>query len=415
MLLRTFCSLALVAGLTSTVSAATVVTVSEDAVQLLGQASNDRVRVDVRHNGLKICSLNSERIIYEGVEAKKHIVPAAPALEVLLGGGNDHIVLRDQRNSNSKEDSTLFPNGVFANMGSGRNSLILNKISLDGDVYYQGGGGRDDVKSINNSFTAGNFTVYSYANGSTVADYLELANVGGDIEVATGAGDDGVIVSGFVGGRMRLFTREGNDSVYIGPSLINNAIIDTGSGSDILTTAGSTILFPTFITLGDGDDLISAVGNYDDPANPIPSTFGDVLYVDAGAGNDDLYFDTVFVASSCKMDLGTGLNSYNIDDTTFDGQCVLRTREDGTTINIEQNEDALGGSQFKGVFIVDFYSGSNVANIGTGGVSSDAYFFQDVIMVGQDPLSTAYVNLPYDPFDMSVILDKWEIVTSSGE
>ncbi len=233
--------------------------------------------------------------------------------------------------------------------------------------------------------------------------------MGGDLEVGTGAGDDGVIVSGYVGGLMRIFTSGGHDRVRIGPSLIGEAVIDTGAGNDSVETYGAAVLYGTFVSTGDGSDLVTFVANFDDPQYPIPTTFDGVLYLDTGAEVDDVQFDRMSVSQFCQVDLGTGANGLSIDDSTFDGDCTFRTQESGGELNIESISQSPGATSFNGGVAVEFAGGDHVANIGNGTPESAVAFNQAAFFFSDEPISTIFLNLPTDPFLAELFLFGWEI------
>ncbi len=142
------CLVGMLAALSAEVTASTCLTVTADSVELTGEATNDRVSVDVLNgNRLKIRSLNSQKLILGGVESQQHIIALVSSLEADLRGGADFLQLRDRR-TNATAGASVFANGVIVNLGNGRNTVQLSAINLGGDFSYQGGSGRVDQQLL---------------------------------------------------------------------------------------------------------------------------------------------------------------------------------------------------------------------------------------------------------------------------
>jgi hypothetical protein len=133
---------------------------------------------------------------------------------------------------------------------------------------------------------SGNVNIYSNASqSSSVA--VAYGSVGGDVRINTGGGNDNVSVSSHTGRNLTIHTNGGNDVVNVGPAL--------GGGDNVRLNIGGRLTLNT----GDNDDWVS-----------LDRVSADTLFVNLGAGDDQLVATAVSVKRTVSVDGGTGRDYY---------------------------------------------------------------------------------------------------------
>jgi large repetitive protein len=194
-----------------------------------------------------------------------------------MGGNDDRVTLGPEANLYGPNNQLKVPRDLVLNVGSGNNNVLLNGLfvtrnasitsgnatdrifvhaSVQNDLTINTGGGAD-VVDVWNSFARHNLTIDSGVNNtSDVTVYLTTMNIGNDVTITTGAGQDSVFVTE-VGVNHDLSIRTGanNDSVSISDSEAADLLFaDLGSGNDTLKLTN---------TYGDRAVLDGGIGFFD--------------------------------------------------------------------------------------------------------------------------------------------------------
>ena len=238
----------------------------------------------------------------------------------------------------ANEDSVVIDLGgesverIFASLGSGDNSLVIQNGSVLQSLAYRGGPHDDSLV------------------------LAEGATVGGHMGARMGHGDNGVRVAGDVDGSVHVRSGSGDDSVQIGTEATVGRRVSArlGSGDNTLVHSGD-IGGSLRVAAGDGDDTVGVREG---------ATVGRSLVARLGAGNNDLgiagtvdaffrYYgrdgeDTVRVGEtgsvgrSAFVRLGTGDNTLGISGSIGRHLLVGSGNAEGED-TIEIAEDAVGG------------------------------------------------------------------------
>src|SRR5262245_3436135 len=113
---------------------------------------------------------------------------------------------------------------------------------------------------------------------------LDQLAIGGSVVVATGNGDDAVLLSrSTVAGHTTIVTDSGHDRVsLVGLGLGENLTLDTGAGNDKAFLTGTVVGGPTRIVMDSGSDNLIFHG---------VSPFSDSVFLDGGRGRDRAEID----------------------------------------------------------------------------------------------------------------------------
>ncbi|MCI0465280.1 MAG: hypothetical protein L0Z62_50805, partial [Gemmataceae bacterium] len=192
---------------------------ADNAVEILVTDGNlvvqGREGTDITING-------GSRILFEGVDR------IADDLRVFLGGGNDLI---DIRGVSVDGNVSIQADGFFVG-GRGDDQVLLDLLTIDGNLDVSTGGG-DDAVLLERSAVAGDTTISTGSGADRFA--LVAAGLGGRLTVETGAGDDRAFVTQMgVSGRIRVDTGSGNDDIiFHGATAFGSPVsLDGGSGRD---------------------------------------------------------------------------------------------------------------------------------------------------------------------------------------
>ena len=341
-----------------------------------------------RYNVALAWSLDRTPISYNGRSRRIHLIPLRPELLVEGATGDDTFYLSQCGRG------TAFANGISVFQGDGSDRFYLCNARVDGDLFVAGGVNAQSVGIYRSTIAAG---AELYATSSLTSDIsICQSDFDNNVFIAGGIGIDEVAFEdSSIAGDLRIFTRESDDQVRLTETDVLRFEVETGSEADQLELIGSSILFESFVSTGDGDDSLAFVSS-DDGA----TTRLDTMILDAGAGNDSFDISEAFFGSFVQLDLGTGTNNCNIDDTRFDGQLQYRDRGLDGLLNIEQDPTQIGASEFRGMFTAEAYAGGHMTLIGQGAEGTEAFFFQFAGFFGHPdaPSLLSYFLSPYDPF-----------------
>jgi hypothetical protein len=274
---------------------------------------------------------------------------------VNLNGGDDVVTLFGSYTPDRSED-LLFPRDLIFNMGEGNDKLFpgvpenifgfQGPMTVSRNFQFNGGGGDDYVMStaltIGNNFT---FTDLQGNNFYEVAPTFfypvsHRSEVGGNLSITTGSGDDVMIVEEFaVGGNVSYNVGAGDDVAHlrdftVGGSISQNLGAGTnigvveaatansvaigGTGINFITVQGVNTNRVTILTGNNLDGIFIAEVNSnivtiatfggDDSVQIIDSAF-DLLIVELGSGNDSLSLEGVTVDWLAILSGGRGTDS----------------------------------------------------------------------------------------------------------
>ena len=206
---------------------------------------------------------------------------------IAMGGSDDHVTIgpdgpgADLYGPNNK---VKVPRDIIANLGGGANTLLLNGLNVARNAFISSGNGADrlfvhasvqndltintgagtDLVDVYNSFARHNLSIDASSNNTNTSDvtvYLTTMNVGNDVNIATGGGQD---------------------SVYIDEVGVNHDLsIQTGNNNDYVSISDSEAADLLFADLGSGNDTLT-----------LSDTYGNQAVLDGGYGFYDKVFET---------------------------------------------------------------------------------------------------------------------------
>ncbi len=238
------------------------VSVVNGDLRITGDAgANDVAVVQTMQNGALVTGsyfvTGRNGTTINGQSSGRTFTGVARDFNINLGGNDDHVTLGPENDLYGPTNQVKVPRDLLLNVGSGNNSVLLNGLfvarnasissgnatdnifvhaSVQNDLTINTGGGNDLV-DVWNSFVRHNLAIDSGLNNtSDVTVYLTTMNIGNDVTVTTGAGQDHVYITE-VGANHDLSIRTGanNDTVSISDSEASDLLFaDLGSGNDTL-------------------------------------------------------------------------------------------------------------------------------------------------------------------------------------
>jgi hypothetical protein len=205
-------------------------------------------------------------------------------------------------------------------------------------------------------------TVINTGNGNDFvavgrADISEIddPDIGGDLAITTGKGNDNVCALRFTAfGAVAVVTGDGNDEAHLESFDAAAAVVNTGNGNDGSPTGDSPI------TVFDAEIFVDLNGDHEQNGN---EPFGSLTVV-TGNGDDLVDVDAVF-AATIVVDTGAGNDGdpagfpIEIDNCTVRGNVILNTgpgNDDAEVLNEPEELDEGDG----------FIGGSLIVNMGAG-------------------------------------------------
>ena len=136
-----------------------------------------------------------------------------------------------------------------------------------------------------------------------------------------GSGDDAVVlIDSEVAGNANVALSAGDDDLdTAGLTVGGAAIFDGGSGNDELNLGDSVFAGLARISLQSGNDSLA-----------LDSEFRGVLEVTAGAGNDDVLIGNANFHAHARINLGAGDDDLTVDGDAIKGTAVVITVDAGT-------------------------------------------------------------------------------------
>ena len=250
-----------------------------------------------------------------------------------LRGGDDALVLLG-----GDVHPLIVPDDLEVDLGSGRDGLGLNNVTVSDDAVLTGGLDADDFRisstriqnaqrdsandglkmdlgsSNTNEFNRadlrdvdvanqGKLTINDGSGKSTIT--ARNVNIAADLRVDLGSDDNSLEFSnGSVRGNATINTHTGKDSVLLVQSeFIQSVTINTSNGDDNVGLLFSSVAGNATINTGTGNDNIALVeaevqgnvtidtGSGDDQVLLLESVIGALLTIRLGSGNDLLRFD----------------------------------------------------------------------------------------------------------------------------
>ncbi len=203
-----------------------------------------------------------------------------------------------------------------------RGSLKITGDSVANAIHVVPGGdtGTYDVESLDGTTTVNGSLATFHAVGvvrnmkidmqeGDDAVVLEDADLGEDIEIATGSGGDLVEIDDtHILGNTRIATGVGDDEVVLGTSSFGGSVIvQTDSGNDGVSFDLATASDRVKVATGSGADVVSFSGG---------SHFSDVVTVTTSNGADTLTTDDVVFAADVDAVLGEDNDDVSMAATT---------------------------------------------------------------------------------------------------
>ncbi len=257
-----------------------------------------------------------------------------------LGTGNNALVVLDSTLGgdlivrNGRDDDDVFLTGVQidgaldVNVQSGRNVIDVIESSIGASARLVTGA-QDDVVHIDDTAIGDDLVVITGSGDDIVlAHALEGAgmDIGGNVDIHTGAGRDAVELEGLVRGSVAIRTSSQADLVLLlNLEIRKNLLVDTGSGNDDLVADAVSIRASALVNTGSGADEV----------------FLDALLVDRvltilmGSGRD---FVQALGTDSNRAVLrgGSGFDTLNFDDENLAFEVDIKQFE---SINLVVAED----------------------------------------------------------------------------
>ncbi|WP_254510948.1 hypothetical protein [Anatilimnocola floriformis] len=272
-----------------------------------------------------------------------------PTVELVLGltsitggSGEDFIDLGDTR------VTTGF---ITVNSGEGRNSFFLDgNITVNGGMLVTGGAGSDNFEpgdfGPNPQFTVLGSITASLGDGTNFIEFAsEHANVSGVVSITGGSGNDtfDFDTDSFDALAITLYLGAGDNEVLMNEgatTVRTNLTINTLGGADEITGFGLDVLGATYVSTGEGADLIQLDNSRFRGAVTVTTAGGnDTVNVENGNQNDGIgsRFDSVV-----SIDLGADADTIRLG---IDANDFVRTFS-SVVVNGGLGTDTLTNSAF---------------------------------------------------------------------
>ena len=154
--------------------------------------------------------------------------------------------------------------------------------------------------------------------------------VPGNITIATGAGNDSVVLSRnvIIAGVVWLDGGDGNDALSVTGATFRSTLNIYGrAGNDTISVKDSTTEGLLRIKGKSGDDLISLTN----------LTADGEIRIDGGSGADGVSFNNVTTHSSTRINTGAGNDDISIRGSALNGALRIRTRQDSDMVQMDGN------------------------------------------------------------------------------
>jgi hypothetical protein len=270
------------------------------------------------------------------------------SVSIHTSDGDDIIALGQFDNSGGIVDSSVnssigplsIANGLTINVQSGDNTILANKVTIQGpagtNLGITGGDGSDSITLTNvsvshatsiNDSGAANLTIDNFlTNVFSVSlgignDNVSITNttVNSSASINVNFGNDSVAFNHDVFGSLSAILGAGNDQFHFLNSRVDQGTsLDAGAGNDTVTF--DTVLAKGVnVVLGAGDDHLSIdhstmgattlAGNDGADTIGVDNLHASSLSVTGGNGNDNLDFNTDVVANATTIDAGANTDS----------------------------------------------------------------------------------------------------------
>ena len=192
------------------------------------------------------------------------------SVEILVDNGN--VVLRglDNTTINGATTELVITAGspamghLITSLGNGNDSLVINGVTINGNVTVDGGAGDDQIGIVNTTVN-GRTTLNANAGADTLS--LQTSTVTGAVRMNGGDGADTIVLStATLGSRLRVSGGRGNDDIVVDDSTIaGNVHIAGQQGDDDIVIRDSMLSGNMLIRGNQGNDVVmidsSAIGN----------------------------------------------------------------------------------------------------------------------------------------------------------
>jgi len=384
---------------------------------IIGFAGNDTLNGLDGNDSLK--GYEGDDII-DGGSGDDHIVGGEGDDSLTGGTGNDKIFggwgndtidggfESDELFGSSGADRITFSlNDIIADGGPGLDTLIITELAnsrpvtilmQENKAYFQ----TTFAPTIKNIFNFENFET-ALSNDFLITDSPDT------LSIITGSGAD-VIQS--YGSDVLLKTGAGNDTIY---KHGGNGVIETGAGDDFVELLNTGLIS---VSLGDGDDEISILGQFD--------------IINGGVGSDTLIILDTWVYPNLVVSLDVGaifsdlpglfsttyqMSVQQIENILYEGELDMTFIGDGLTniINSGSGNDVLmgegGDDTISGGIGNDEIIGGPGSDTLSGGEGDDQFTFQSANDNSDEILDFNYASdlLKFiDNTDLLLVGDKSE-------
>jgi large repetitive protein len=239
------------------------------------------------------------------------------------GTGNTTVNLQGTNASD-----VLVSGALSVTMGSGTNTLILTRVAIAGGLTETGAnaGAAADSVSLSNTTVGGFVSLNATAANSRVVADLSGVTIGVFFSVASGNGNDTVTVNGTsvlgLGLQPQQQTfgvdlKAGANTSNIGnfgpnaANVVHGSLFHFGAGLETFNLKNYTIT--SFVTVN------AQAGNIGLNAISINCKISSFLSCVAAAANDNVTVSNLSIGQNFALDLGSGINSATITDSTYLG------------------------------------------------------------------------------------------------
>jgi len=302
--------------------------------------------------------------------------PAAYAEYIVLNGEDNDAVLEDNgnllddlvqlRSVNGTFETVVFrlpTNQLVIELGGGDDTLTVDGLelgALTADVFINGQGGNDSI-TLNSLETINNVYVYDLEGDNSFNS--RRLNIGGNLSISDGDGDQSVGILGTVNGNVNIASTSGGSSLSFGSAGVEGAQIrgsvtidNSGVGSDFVRLSGR-IDGDLYIAAGDGDfelrsifssvggSLFTNVGNGDSTIFLGDFSAGESSYFSSAEGDTSTWLTAAFFDNGLTIQNGLGFDQLRLDGTKIStaggaepGLLTVHNGDGGSSTALNQSE-----------------------------------------------------------------------------
>ncbi len=285
-------------------------------------------------------------------------------LSISTGDDDDEITFGYQIDSQVNIDGDVSIEGGEGNLLLDTGFALGSGANIDGDFEFRGEDGNDDIFFDSTSITGDVDLQLGNGDNYFTTNYYGAVEIGGNLTINSGDDSD-IITLGSenyyleIEGRVSINAGDGDNSLITGErsttvTLGRSLSFVGGDGIDLIILDETTITGAVRLNLGDGNNAVYTGYDLADNAANGDVILGNSLSINSGEDGDIINLDNLDVASFARFRLGNGNNDVQIAPADNGGGALNNPVAIGRFLRMDL------GSGNDGIFIGD----ANTTTIG---------------------------------------------------